>query len=136
MLSEELKTIEVGGMEYPYKCDLIVLEKMQLSENGDLNAYECKLRGRKENSDGTVEYKVPDLQTVCEALSWMVAEGIETKGLELEAPSAEDIARGVDYSVQELFSLAIEEYNTCFLSKGQKAARKSLASKKKKDEGN
>ena len=44
MFERDLKEFELNGTVYPYKCDMLVLEKIQ-TEVGDLVEVEDKLRG-------------------------------------------------------------------------------------------
>ena len=44
MLSNNVSTLKLGGIEYPFKCDLIVLEKVQ-EKYEDLVKVEDGLRG-------------------------------------------------------------------------------------------
>ena len=69
---EKVKHITLSGKEYPYKCDLVVLEKIQ-EEYSDIGDFENKISGftPSRNEDGTIErneegfmlgtYGIPDL---------------------------------------------------------------------------
>ena len=116
MFDKKLSEIEFGGKKYPYKCDLVVLERIQ-TEIGDVIEFEESIRGIKRQEDGTVKYVVPNVANVCKCFAWMIEEGIEITGEKIEPLTEDDLKRQDEYTLMELSVYAFEEYNKCFLSK-------------------
>ena len=134
MFEKELSKIEINGIEYPYKCDMVVLEKIQ-KEYGDIVEFEQAIMGvipyydengvRDNEKD---QFTVPDVGKVCNSLIWMIEEGIEISEVDLEVPDVKFIMRQEDLSINELALLAFGEYGKCFLSK--KSENKKMLSQK------
>ena len=131
---DKLKYITLSGKEFPYKCDILVLEKIQ-DEYPDLADFENKLTGFvpsrdeegkiKRNEDGYMigTTTIPDIKTVNKALCWMVREGLEIeaddKGLPIEKISDKEILRKVDISPNQLGGLLREEFARCITRKNE-----------------
>ena len=123
MLKEELSRVRFLGKEYPYKCDMVVLEKIQ-KEYGDIMKYEHGIRGVipyvDENGKRVRKrdvFTVPDVEMTCRSLAWMIGEGIDIEGKELEVPTEKEIMRQEELNIAELATLVFEEYSNCFLTK-------------------
>ena len=109
---EKVNYIELSGDKYPLKCDILVLEKIQ-EEYGDLTEFENNLTGfvPKRDEEGELVrneegfmvgvYGIPDAKTLRKALMWMVQEGLEIEGTQMEITEV-DIARKVDMSPVDL----------------------------------
>lgn len=89
---EEMNKIALSGKEYPIKCDLVVLEKIQ-EKYGDIGKFEDGLLTWEpvldENGNQIIENgkkkavgKFPDVKTVNDALFWMASEGETIASLE------------------------------------------------------
>lgn len=129
---EKVKHITLSGKEYPYKCDLVVLEKIQ-EEYSDIGDFENKISGftPSRNEDGTIErneegfmlgtYGIPDLKVACKALCWMIQEGLEIEAEEKKEPvpsiSEKEIIRAVDFSPYDLGKILQKEFSRCFARK-------------------
>ena len=85
---EKTNYIELSGEKYPIKCDILVLERIQ-DKYEDLSEFENGLNGFTPAVDENGEYKrneegrlvgfygEPKIETLRDALEWMVQEGIE-----------------------------------------------------------
>lgn len=126
---EELKTIELSGKEYPIKCDLLVLEKIQDAYGtiGDfeegLITWEAELdeNGKQmhdEDGNTIIHGKFPKVRNVNDALAWMVTEGEIITAERDKRPqkeiSREKLVREVDISLIELANKLHEEFYRCF----------------------
>ena len=144
MFENELSKIELCGVEYPYKCDMVVLEKIQ-KEFGDVLKYEYGIRGlipyydedtgaRNKEKDS---YTVPDVEMTVKSIRWMIEEGIDIAGSDLTVPDEKEIKRQQDLNISDLSLYAFKEYSKCFLSamsrskKNRKATRDSSSGTKK-----
>lgn len=130
MLENELSTIELCGKEYPYKCSMVVLEKIQKAFGGDVLAYERGIRGLKPYFDAETGirdkaqdvYTVPDVDMTVRSLVWMIEEGLEISGIkDMKAPTVKEIMRQGEYTVNDLALKVFDEYAKCFLLKKGKA---------------
>ena len=61
-------------------------------------------------------YGIPDAKTLRKALMWMVQEGLEIEGTQMEITEV-DIARKVDMSPVELGNILRDEFSKCFKRK-------------------
>lgn len=124
---EKVNYIELSGDKYPLKCDILVLEKIQ-EEYGDLTEFENNLTGfvPKRDEEGEIVrneegfmvgvYGIPDAKTLRKTLMWMVQEGLEIEGTQMEITEV-DIARKVDMSPVELGNILRDEFSKCFKRK-------------------
>lgn len=124
---EKVNYIELSGDKYPLKCDILVLEKIQ-EEYGELTEFENNLTGfvPKRDEEGELVrneegfmvgvYGIPDAKTLRKALMWMVQEGLEIEGTQMEITEV-DIARKVDMSPVELGNILRDEFSKCFKRK-------------------
>ncbi|MGO5442877.1 hypothetical protein ACTQXY_05050 [Faecalimonas sp. LCP19S3_D12] len=124
---EKVNYIELSGDSYPLKCDILVLEKIQ-EEYGDLTEFENNLTGfvPKRDEEGEIvrneegfmvgAYGIPDAKTLRKALMWMIQEGLEIEGAQMEITEV-DLARKVDMSPVELGRVLRDEFSKCFKRK-------------------
>lgn len=134
MLSKEINYITLSGTEYPIRCDMLVLEKIQ-EEFGDVSDFENKLLGftPSRNEDGTVKKDdqgrqvgisgIPDIKALNLAVYWMINEGLEIEGQKKELLTKEEAVRRVDISPKELSEFLHEEFMRCFLRKNGKSTQ-------------
>lgn len=134
MLNNELNTITLSGHEYPIKCDMLVLEKIQ-DKFEDVSEFENKLMGftPAKNKDGSTKRDangntmgvtgVPDFRVLNFALVAMVNEGLDISG-EKEKPSDQELIRQVDLSPVELGQALHEEFIRCFRRKNAETTQK------------
>lgn len=125
---EELNYIEMSGRQYPLKCDLVVLEKIQ-EKYGNIEEFENRIMTwkpvSKPDEKGMVRAveKFPDIQAVNDALFWMVCEGEEILAdKEKRTPekiSRTDTARKADMTLEELADRLHGEFLNCFKRKKQ-----------------
>lgn len=136
---EKVSYLTLSDQKYPYKCDILVLEKIQ-DEYGDLSDFENKLIGftpaknedgsTKRNEDGYMigVYETPDIKTLKKALFWMVQEGVEIeaeeRGKEQMQISENALFRAIDIPPRELGELLREEFSRCFKTKNVKPTQK------------
>ena len=141
MFENDVKEFEFNGTVYPYKCDMLVLEKIQ-KHTGDLMTAEDKLRGFRPrvDADGVMDrlsgtYTLPDIELVAKTLCWMIEEGIEITGSEIEPLKENDLKRGWrdEYSLVEVAILVAGEFGACVSGKkknGTKTETKKLTDTK------
>lgn len=126
---EKPKTITLSGEEFPFKCDFVVLEKIQ-EKYGSVLAFERMIytfvpilddEGNPViTEDGMMMGNVvtpADLKPLFDALLWMVDEGCEImKDLGDTAPeyTPEKLKRMVDMPPYQLSEIVHEEYERCF----------------------
>lgn len=122
MFEKELPKMKINGLEYPYKFDICVLEKVQ-QKYGDVMQFEYGIRGMiPAFKDGVLDLKetrwtVPNIDMTCNGIVWMIQEGIEIAGSEEKAPDAKAIKRQDDYTITDLAKIVFEGYQSCFLSR-------------------
>lgn len=126
MFEEKLKEFELNETMYPYKCSLLVLDRIQ-KDVGDLVAAEDKIRGfvPKVDDDGLIDrtvgrFTLPDVELTCKALSWMIEEGIDISGAELTAPTPKELMRQEEYGLTELATVVFREFEDCVTEKKSK----------------
>lgn len=141
MFENDVKEFEFNGTVYPYKCTMLVLEKIQ-QFTGDLMTAEDKLRGfrPKIDADGVMDrlagtYTLPDIELVAKSLCWMIEEGIEITGSDIEPLKENDLKRGWrdEYSLVEVAILVAGEFGACVSGKkknGTKTETKKLTDTK------
>lgn len=133
MFTDAMSRIEICGKSYPYRCDMVILERIQ-TEFGDVVDFENAIRGivpYYDEETGLRDKKrdkstTPDVHKVCQALAWMIEEGIEVSGEDIEPLTEKDIKQQREFTISDLALKCFEEYVKCFLSrKGRsKASRK------------
>ena len=132
MFNDDMARVSVCGKEYPYRCDMAVLEKIQ-KEYGDVLDYEYAIRGvipyYDEETGLRVRKKdrstIPDVGKVCRSLIWMIREGIEISGEELKPPTEKELMQQREIPITRLALYCFEEYSKCFLSReGRRNAQK------------
>lgn len=114
---EKMSQIELSGISYPIKCDVVVLEQLQDMfgsieefEEGLLDwEYEYdennekieKIIGEKENKKKVfvTKYKFPKAKHISAAVFFMVNEGMEISGKEAPFTTIKDAARAIDAPV-------------------------------------
>ena len=140
---EDLKYITLSGEEYPVKCDLVVLEKLQ-DEFGSVDEFEEKIfpwepkldeKGSiMKGEDGKImcRGRIPDIKAVNAALEYMVNEGEEILAeKEKRAPktvSREKLARRVDIAPGKLADQLYDEFKRCFYIKNGKTTQNQTES--------
>lgn len=136
---ERVNHIKLSGVQYPLKCDLLVLEKIQ-EEYRDLTEFENKLTGFTPNVDECGEFErneegyligtfgTPDIKTVRKALVWMIQEGIEIAheegNCEIESVTEKELLRKVDMSPRELGDVLKKEFSRCFERKNDQTTQR------------
>lgn len=141
---EKIKYIELSGEEFPIKCDILVLEKIQ-DKYEDLSEFENKLNGFTPAVDENGEYKrneegrlvgfygEPKMEALRDALEWMVEEGIEIEqenGKDIQKASGKALIRKADITPKELAEILHEEFARCFRRKNQKTTQREKTEKK------
>ncbi len=145
---DTLHTITLSGEEYPIRCDLVVLEKIQ-EDFESINAFENGLvtwepvldENGKEVlfEDGTVKCqgKFPDMKVLSAALFLMVNEGeavqAENEGRAAKHLEKETLARKVDMQPQKLANQLHDEFYRCFYIKNGKTTQNQANGEKTKE---
>lgn len=129
MLSNEMNYITLSGKEYPIRCDMLVLEKIQ-DAFGDVSEFENKLMGFTPSVDKNGETKkdaegrtigisgIPDIRALKVALYEMIKEGTEVDGTEFKE-KPETLLRAADMTPRELSIILHGEFMRCFQRKNQ-----------------
>ena len=135
---EKTNYIELSGEKYPIKCDILVLERIQ-DKYEDLSEFENGLNGFTPAVDENGEYKrneegrlvgfygEPKIETLRDALEWMVQEGIEIErenGKEIQEVSGKTLTRKVDMAPKELAEILHAEFARCFRRKNPKTTQR------------
>ncbi|UWP60433.1 hypothetical protein [Ruminococcus gauvreauii] len=130
---DEMQYLELSGEKYPYKCDILVLEKIQ-EEFGDLSDFDNGLLGfeAKYDENGNVVTneegfavgvtKIPNIKCVNSALYWFIQEGLAIEGK--PGVMRDELLRKVDLSPKEMGSLLHEELMRCFARKNEASTQK------------
>lgn len=132
---EKMNYIELSGVKYPFKCDMLVLERIQ-DKYKDLAEFENKLSGfvpgvdengkYTRNDEGRITgyYGEPNMEALGDFLFWTVEEGIdierEEHGAEMEVPEKKKLIRSVDLAPRELAEVLGMEFAGCFERKNGK----------------
>ena len=135
---ENLKKITIGGIEYPYKIDLNVLEKIQ-EEYGTIGQFERVLIGLEfmtdekgnqmytENGEPRMWKVAPKIRAIRMVLPWMINEGREIEaedtGRSWEPVTEAEIARKCDIPYTDLAEIIHEEFSRCFSAKKNRIRR-------------
>ena len=127
MFERELDTITLSGKEYPIKCSILVLEKIQ-DKYETLEAFEEDLsifEDTKENEE--IKVRFPKITALCDALYWMVQEGeeitAEEEGRKPVKYKRESLARKMDGSLFATAQILKREFGGSFVSKNQKTTK-------------
>ena len=142
---DKLNYIRLSDKEYPIKCDMLVLERIQ-DEFGSLSDFENKLNGFVPAKDESGNYKrteeglllgvyeMPDLKAVNQTLFLMVEEGLSIEAEEKDEPrrslTKEQLLREVDLNPMELGKKLHEELLRCFVRKNGKSTQRKTAVRK------
>lgn len=133
MLNNELNHITLSGTDYPIKCDMLVLEKIQNKYN-DISEFENKLIGftPSKNEDGTTKRDnkgntlgitgIPDIRALNFALCAMIREGLEIEGK--DPVDDNTVIREIDMTPLDLSATLHTEFVNCFKRKNVKTPRK------------
>lgn len=127
MFEKELDTIALSGKEYPIKCSILVLEKIQ-DKYETLENFEDALsifEDTKENEE--IKVRFPKMTALCDALYWMVQEGeeitAEEEGRKPVKYKRESLARKMDGSIFAAAQTLKREFGRSFASKNQKTTK-------------
>jgi len=127
MFEKKLNTITLSGKEYPIKCSILVLEKIQ-DKYETLEAFEDDLsifEDTKENEE--IKVRFPKMAGLCGALYWMVQEGeeitAEEEGRKPMKYKRESLARKIDGSLFVTAQILKREFGRSFTSKNQKTTK-------------
>lgn len=135
---EKMNYIELSGIKYPFKCDMLVLERIQ-DKYKDLAEFENKFSGFVPGVDEDGEYtrneagKIvgyygePNMEALGDLLEWTIEEGIEIErdehGSEMELPDRKKLIRSVDLAPRELMEILRKEFSRCFERKNGKTTQ-------------
>lgn len=135
---EKMNYIELSGVKYPFKCDMLVLERIQ-DKYKDLAEFENKLSGfipgvdedgeYTRNDEGRIigYYGEPNMEALGDFLAWTIEEGIEIEkeesGAEMEIPERKKLIRSVDLAPRELMEILRKEFSRCFERKNGKTTQ-------------
>lgn len=130
---EKPNSIALSGSEYPVKCDMLVLEKVQ-EKYGDLSAFENRIRkfipdtddkgDYVKNKDGLIvgHYEYPDIAALMDLTYWSICEGMEISGKECEL-TRKELIRLIDVTPLELSEIMHAEYIGAFQRKNPQTAQ-------------
>lgn len=133
---EEVEKISLSGQEFPIKCDILVLEKIQ-NKYGELSIFENGLSGftpkvdengeEVRNEEGLLigTYGMPDIAMLNDALVWFVMEGMDIErehGKEYPEITNAALLRKVDWHPKDLGSKLHDEFARCFRRKNEMTA--------------
>lgn len=119
MFEKELKYIELGGRNYPYKCTIGVLEKLQ-DKYGTLEDFERELKFKNQKQENKVKRRLEvGIGALSFALAAMIAEGMEIEQSKENPVTEADIRlyAGDEYGLYELYDIVNEEFTRCFKMK-------------------
>lgn len=127
MFEKKLNTITLSEKEYPIKCSILVLEKIQ-DKYETLEAFEDDLsifEDTKENEE--IKVRFPKMTALCDALYWMVQEGeeitAEEEGRKPIKYKRESLVRKMDGSLFTTAQILKREFGRSFVSKNQKTTK-------------
>lgn len=127
MFEKKLNTITLSGKEYPIKCSILVLEKIQ-DKYETLEVFEDDLsifEDTKENEG--IKVRFPKMTALCDALYWMVQEGeeitAEEEGRKPVKYKRESLVRKMDGSLFTTAQILKREFGRSFVSKNQKTTK-------------
>lgn len=119
MFGTELKRIELGGKNYPYKCTIGVLEKLQ-DKYGTLEDFEMELKFKNQQQENKEKRRLEvGIGALSFALASMIAEGMEIEQSKENPVTEADIRlyAGDEYGLFELFDVVNQEFTRCFQTK-------------------
>lgn len=112
---DTMTRITIGGTEYPIRCDILVLEKLQ-DYFGSLDEFETRTEFKIETvREEKRLIKEPDIGAVLYSLFEMVLEGLDMEGKDPIGYKA--FMRSCDVNPVALASIVRMEYSRCFTSK-------------------
>ena len=140
---EKTNYIELSGEKYPIKCDILVFERIQNNYEdlvGFGNGLYVNTPGGGENGEGERNdegrlvgfYGEPKIESLRDALEWMVQEGIEIErenGKEIQEVSGKTLTRKVDMAPKELAEILHAEFARCFRRKNPKTTQREKKGK-------
>lgn len=140
--------IELSGVTYPLKCDMVVLEQIQ-EEFGTIKEFEEAIltwsykldkegnritRIVKKNGEEKEMFEVtskwPRAKAVNTGVFYMINEGMECEGKEAPFKTVKEAARVIDKPLDEIADLLHEEFMKCFTRKNQTTTQKNQTTKK------
>lgn len=133
---EGMNYIELSGEQYPIKCDLLVLERLQ-EEFGTLTEFERRILnwGYADGDEKKRVSKLPDVKAVNEALYWMMQEGAEIRaeqsGEKMQPMEKTQVLRLVDKPLSEIAGELHEEFARCFQQKNALTTQREMTEKTK-----
>lgn len=126
---DKLNHVTLSGVEYPIKCDILVLEQIQ-NEYGSIAKFEREIiawepvldeNGEEVLNDSgirKVKSKLPSVKAVNDALYWMITEGMEIEAVKKNEPikqlKREELLRCADMAYMKLADLVHDEFSRCF----------------------
>lgn len=127
MFEKEQDTITLSGKEYPIKCSILVLEKIQ-DKYETLENFEDGLSIFEDTKeDEEIKVKFPKMTALCDALYWMIQEGeeitAEEEGRKPVKYRRESLARKMDGSLFATAQILKREFGRSFISKNQKTTK-------------
>lgn len=143
---EEMNRIELSGVSYPIKCDMVVLERIQ-EEYGSIDDFENDIltweyvldekgekimkTAKKKDGDNPEDEEIPETQfrwpkakAVNFAVYCMVNEGMEIEGKERPFKSVQDAARAIDTHLVETAITLHNEFMRCFKRKNHPSTQR------------
>lgn len=137
--SDELTKFEYNATEYPLRCDLVVLEKIQ-NMTGDILKAEDMLRGYKPrvDKDGMIDrtvgtWTIPDIALTVQALVWMMEEGKAVTDGDYDIPTVDEMKQQDEWSVTDIAVPVFKEFETCIAGKKKKTKVTEPDTQKKTD---
>lgn len=127
MLEKELNTITLSGKEYPIKCSILVLEKIQDKYETLENFEDALSIFENTKEDEEIKVKFPKMTALCDALYWMIQEGEDIVAEEENRKPVkyrrESIARKMDGSLFTTAQILKGEFGRSFISKNRKTTK-------------
>ena len=127
MFEKELNTITLSGKEYPIKCSILVLEKIQDKYETLENFEDALSIFEDKKNDKEIKVRFPKMTAICDALYWMVQEGEEITAEEEQRKPVqykrESLARKIDGSIFAIAQILTREFGRSFISKNQKTTK-------------
>lgn len=137
-MKSKLNHVVIDGINYPIKCDNVVLEEIQ-EKYGKINSFELEIAGLKIRTDknGKIlrgkdkeilyEQIEPSIKAINFALPIMINEGIaieaDEKGVKAEPIEKKEFLRNINTSFLVLAKIVKEEFKQCFLIKKESPSK-------------